>query len=346
MSMNSLFRNTAERIKNCLKKAAVMGMCITMAGSAALPASLPAEAASVRKCYTISSSNTTVYSNTGLTSRYGAIYGSDEVTVLDVQSRYCKVSYPTSKGSKTGYIPTSAILTKTTGSDYRASAKITTYKRPGGSSYGYIASNDIVKVLGERNGYTQVKYPVSGGYKYAFITNSDCSRYIKGGGSSSGTSSAGTLTNALYKINVSGSKITCGFDGYKNTKGRHEGIDFVYYQGAAVYSLADGVVTNVVRGYNGSGGLSTIAIYNSTYNKTIIYLHSAPLSGIKTGQSIRKGQQIATEAYRGVSSSSSGHTHVEVRSGRCTNAAKSVNDYKLDNANPTSFFNSLGYIVK
>ena len=94
----------------------------------------PAYAAYTRKCYLINNANTTVYSNSGLTRRYGTIYGSDEITVLYVSSRYCRVSYPISwSRSKTGYIPTNAILTGTSGNTYTASAQVTTYRRP----YGY-----------------------------------------------------------------------------------------------------------------------------------------------------------------------------------------------------------------
>lgn len=155
-----------------------------------------------------------------------------------------------------------------------------------------------------------------------------------------------TLTNGLYKLNTTSSKLTCGFDGYKTTSGRHEGIDFSYGYGKKVYSLTDGVIVNVVAGQNGSKGLSTIAVYNAQMNKTVIYLHSAPLSSLKVGQTITKGTQIATEAWRGCSSSSGTHTHVEVRDGKQTLAAKSVNDYTLSNSNPTSFWNNLGYSVK
>ena len=86
----------------------------------------PSFAAANRKCYTISSGNTTVYSNTGLT-------------------------------RKKGY---------------------TTCTRPGGSSYGYISKGDQVMVLGTSGNYTQVKYPVSGGYKYAFVTKANADKYI------------------------------------------------------------------------------------------------------------------------------------------------------------------------
>lgn len=162
--------------------------------------------------------------------------------------------------------------------------------------------------------------------------------------SRSSDTSAKAMSTTLY--GSTGGYLSCGFDGYKNTSGRHEGIDFVKGFGSAVYSLTDGVITRVTEGYNGSNGLSTIAIYSSSTGKTVIYLHADPLNSLYVGQSISRGQQIATEAWRGVSKSSGTHTHVEVRNGRCTSAAKSVNDYVLENSNPTSFWNSQGYLVQ
>lgn len=302
----------------------------------------PSFAAANRKCYTISSGNTTVYSNTGLTKKYGLIYSSDEIIVIEVTSKYTKVSYKTSRGTKTGYIKTSVILLATSGKTYKASAKITTCTRPGGSSYGYISKGDQVMVLGTSGNYTQVKYPVSGGYKYAFVTKANADKYIINNSSNKQPSTGTTkLSYGLYKNNTA--RITCFFDGYRTTKGRHEGIDLCCYNGAAVYSLTDGVVTNVVYGRSGSGGLSTIAIYDGS--KTVIYLHTNPVS-LRIGQNISKGQKIATQGWRGVSSSSSGHCHVEVREGKRTLAAKSLNDYKLENTNPTAYWNHKGYTIQ
>lgn len=160
---------------------------------------IPVSAASTRKCYTISSGNTTVYSNTGLTRRYGLIYGSDEITVLDVTSRYSKVRYPISRGrTKTGYIATGAILTAVSGNSYKAGSRITTYRRPGGASYGYISRNDTVMVLGRSGNYTQVKYPVSGGYKYAFVTTSNAESYLTGSGGSS--NDGASISNGTYVV--------------------------------------------------------------------------------------------------------------------------------------------------
>lgn len=330
-------------MKKCFRRLFSLLMAVAVTCSIL---AIPSFAASeTRKCYTISSSNTTAYSNTSLTSKLGTIYPTDELTVLTVTSSYCQVTYPTSKGSKTGYIPTSSILTGTSSSNKKtATAKITTYRRNSTSNtYGSISKGDVVSILGTKGSYTQVKYPVSGGYKYAFITTSDANKYL-GTSTSSSSSSRVNLSYALYK-NTS-AYISCSFDGYSSTKGRHEGIDIRCGNGKPVYALADGVITKVTFGSTGSNGLSTIAIYYASANKTIIYLHSAPLSSLKAGQTIKKGQQIATESWRGISSSSSSHTHVEVRNGKQTNACKSVNDYTLENSNPTSFWNSLGYNVK
>jgi Peptidase inhibitor family I36/Peptidase family M23 len=159
-----------------------------------------------------------------------------------------------------------------------------------------------------------------------------------------GTVVSTNLSYSLYTL--SGGRITAGFDGYVNTPGRHEGIDIARGVGSPVRALVSGQVVNIVRGATGSGGLSTIAIYNATYDKTIVYLHSAPLSGLSTGQTVSKGQQIATESWRGVSSSSAAHTHVEMRLGRRTLAARSVNDPVLENPNPTTFWNARGYAVR
>ena len=162
-------------------------------------------------------------------------------------------------------------------------------------------------------------------------------------GTTTSTSST-KMSYGLYK-NTS-ARISCGFDGYTTTSGRHEGIDITCYNGAPVYALVSGTVVRVAYGSNGSSGLSTIAIYDSSTNKTVVYLHTNPLSTLYVGKSISKGDQIATQGWRGVSSASAGHTHVEVRNGRQGYAAKSVGDYTLDNQNPTRYWTSKGYTIQ
>ncbi|MFI5932006.1 peptidase inhibitor family I36 protein [Actinoplanes sp. NPDC051494] len=161
-----------------------------------------------------------------------------------------------------------------------------------------------------------------------------------------GTNSTGNENLSYSLYNASGGSITCGFDGYVNTPGRHEGIDIARGIGSPVRALVSGEVINLVRGANGSSGLSTIAVYNATLDKTVIYLHSDPLDSLAEGDTIKRDQKIATEAWHGVSSSSAAHTHVEMRLGRRELAAKSVNDSTLENPNPTAFWNARGYNVK
>ncbi|MEW9527430.1 M23 family metallopeptidase, partial [Microbispora sp. NPDC049125] len=161
---------------------------------------------------------------------------------------------------------------------------------------------------------------------------------------STSTSTRVNMSYALYK--TGGGHISCGFDGYTTTRGRHEGIDIARSIGSDVHALVSGQIINVAFGHNGGSGLSTIAIYNASLNKTIIYLHSAPRSSLRVGQQISRGQIIADEAWHGVSSSGAAHTHVEMRPGRQRLAAKSVGDSTLSNPNPNSFWVSQGYNVR
>ena len=265
--------------------------------------------------------------------------GSDEVRIFKVTSSYCYVSYPAGKSTKYGYIRTSAVFPMNwTKNKVTSKNKVTTYKKSNlKTSYGYVAGKDSVYFVGQSGNSYKIIYNISGNnWKTAWVSES-------GKNSILGGVSPIRLSYGLYKNNSA--RITCGFDGYTTTKGRHEGIDISWTVGKTIYSLTDGVVTRVANGYRGSNGLSTIAIYNASQNKTVIYLHSAPISSIKAGQTIRKGQQIGTQDWRGVSSPSGSHTHVEVRNGKQSYASKSVNDPKLDNSNPTSFWNTMGYTI-
>lgn len=275
----------------------------------------------------------------------------DTVQILEVTSSYVVLNYPTPSGTKTGVVNTSHIFGTSEVNDYISSSKasVSTYSSNSNANrYGSIAVGDEVFRLGStKNGYILVIYTAQSGaraFKAGFITGSDFD-LVKNGSASNAPANTGTqaLTYGLY--HGSGS-ITCGFDGYKNTNGRHEGIDMAKGIDSAVYSLTDGVITRVTEGANGSDGLSTIAIYNASADKTIVYLHANPLDELYVGKQISRGEQIAIEAWRGLSSASSAHTHVEVRNGERTAAAKSVNDQTLDNPNPTSFWNAQGYTLQ
>ncbi len=169
-------------MKNC-RKYFLMAVfaCIMLVGTLFVGGTMRADAAT-RKGYIIGTSNVRVYSNTALTRGYGWIYPTDEVQVIVVTSRYTKVTYPVSGGRyKTGYIATGNVLTATGGSTYTSLGRFTTYRRDStANTYGYVDRNDSVMVLGTRGDFTQIKYPVSGGFKYAFSKTSDVNTYVTG----------------------------------------------------------------------------------------------------------------------------------------------------------------------
>ncbi|MCM1228029.1 MAG: RICIN domain-containing protein [Clostridium sp.] len=138
------------------------------------------------------------------------------------------------------------------------------------------------------------------------------------------------MISILY--NNSGGHVTCSFDGYTTTAGRHEGIDFSNYNGAPIYSLISGKVIRV----NNSSSLSTLSIYDSENNMSVIYLHSNIV--VSNGSNVIQGQLIGYESNKGASAA---HTHIEVRNGQQGYASKSVNDYTLDNPNPYPYWQKI-----
>ena len=272
----------------------------------------------------------------------------DTCYIFEMSSSYFLVEYPTSSGRRCGYIHRSDVTSASSPSSCKTSSgKADTYPSPGASSWGYVENNDKVYRLAESGDYTQIIYTAKSDnrkYKMGFIKTKDYKKCTSGSGNSGSSENkqSKALSEALYKS--SGAYISCGYDGYVNTSGRHEGIDFKYKLDADIYSLTDGTVLRVAKGSTGSGGLSTIAIYNKDTDKTVVYLHAAP--SVQAGDKVHKGDKIGKESWRGISSKSSSHTHVEVRDGKQEYAAKSVGDPKLQNDNPSSFWKSLGYSIK
>lgn len=177
--------------------------------------------------------------------------------------------------------------------------------------------------------------PGSKGKLPAAVYNDNASHRIGGGGGGTNPGGKTAMSQALYV--GGGGTLTCAFDGYTTMPGRHEGIDFAKGYGSSVKSLVSGTVTRA-----GGDGLGTLAIYLPKANKTVIYLHANPK--VRVGQTVKRGQVIATEANNGAGSAT--HTHVEMRPGKQTHASDSTYDPTLDNPDPTKFWNSRGYLEK
>ena len=223
-----------------------------------------------------------------------------------------------------------------------------TFRTAGKAGYGKCVKNNAASVFNRTSKTIRVYYNSNFGGKYVDIA-AGTRRNLAGTGlynqnASHGPKPSTSTVRISYGIyRATGGYITAGFDGYVNTPGRHEGIDIRKEISSPVKALIPGKVVRLTRGYTGSSGLSQIAVYNATLNKTVVYLHTKPLDSLAVGQTVSRGQQIAVESWRGISSSSGHHTHVEMRLGYQTSAAKSVNDYHLDNPNPTTFWASQGY---
>ena len=194
---------------------------------------------------------------------------------------------------------------------------------PNGTILGKLSNGTSITVLQHpaTNGWSKIRYNGKEGYIASqYISFEKPNIDVKQ-----------RLLNAVY--GRSGGRISCDFDGYVNTKGRHEGIDMVLANGATVYSVISGVVTKV-----GGDRLNTVAIYDTERNKTVVYLHMNPIASLRVGQAITKGTVIGQQGSKGASSS---HVHIEVRDGKRTAAAVSVNDSRLDNSNPYSYWNAV-----
>lgn len=208
---------------------------------------------------------------------------------------------------------------------------------------GSVNSGETVRVLKSAASdesrlwdYYFIEYNTSGGKKRGYVRDDQLTLIVDNSVPTAPVVAKGSITQVLYGNSTLKSRVTCGFDGYKTIRGRHEGIDFAYGAGKSVYSVISGKVIKVIEG--SSTSLSMICIYDSSKNKTVIYMHLNP--SIAVGATVSKGTKLGTESSRGNGGT---HTHIEVRNGEMYSAAKSVGDMVLDNSNPRSYWNSKGY---
>ena len=192
------------------------------------------------KVYTISTgNNTTAYSNSDLKTKIGTIYASDELFVQSIGQNsagkwYCKLTYPTSKGRKTAWIPLSVITSATSpGEKGTASVGITTYRRASSSNKaGSISKGDIVYKLAESGSYVQVLYNIGStsnpsGWRMAWVKKTDFTKSVKVSQGSQNTNSsdiAGMTDVTAYFAgktvtlqSVQNGKYMCADKDYSNT---------------------------------------------------------------------------------------------------------------------------------
>lgn len=337
--------------------AVIMVICAVPASvSAASTKALPSLSTSKYiKCYTLKSSGRIdAYTDSDLKTKKKNWYidcSTDECWIVGVKDKAVKVSYPSQakSGRSTAWFKrsdfTSTDISKKL-SVMKTSKQITSYRRSDGKNeYGYAGKGDEIYKLQTSGKYTQIVYPLTGNnYKMGWVKTSELDKNSKDSNDSKDKKvESNLISQKLYQISDGKAHVLSPFDdkSYPNYPNwRHEGIDYTYKSGAAVHALYSGEVVRVEEG--NSSSLSTIAIYNSKINKTIVYLHTDPINSLKVGQKINADQKIATEAGRG--SATGAHTHIEIRDGKRTAAAISK-DSKLLNTNTVSKWKNLGFDV-
>lgn len=207
-----------------------------------------------------------VYTNESLTSQNSSEYidaATDECYIMGLNTTYNSVwvSYPTSSGRKSRWASMDVF---TQASSYKvvcAAVKCTTYKRNSTQdSYGSISAGDTVYVYETRNSMTRVIYPISNGYKMAWVQNAD----FKYSESSSDNTTLAYYASRVGQVIANTSSYTTNLDGYIGIKGQ-----CVWY------------VRN--RGYEklGNGGLTGIGGNANTW------FNSAVKKGLSTGSTPR-----------------------------------------------------------
>ena len=230
--------------------------------------------------------------------------------------------------------------------DYGASQPECYEFKGAGAGQGQCVKNNAASVWNRTSGSVTVFY--NSGYSgdsqtfasgakvnlNATLKNDNASHRFGGG-----TSTNVDMSDALYV--GGGGRITCGFDGYVNTPGRHEGIDIAKASGSTVKALLSGTVTNVVEG--------AVACPPSRSTTRPSTRRSSTCTPTPTTASTP-----ATRSARAVDRRRGGpwcRQCVATPTSRCawadkTLAAKSVDDPVLDNPNPNSFWQARGYNVR
>lgn len=168
--------------------ATVCSLCVGSASAASLAPYESLSSSRYAKVYTLAASGRqTVYTgpdlrtpgnNTGARNAW-IDCAADELWLMDVGGNWARVSYPTSSGRRTGYIPLSALTANTHAVKATSSGRFNCSPRLGraiSSSY-YVAKNDTVWLIAVNGSQVQLVYPTSSGYRIAWANKSDYQKY-------------------------------------------------------------------------------------------------------------------------------------------------------------------------
>lgn len=311
-------------------------------------------------CEFTSSKTIYVYRNSGCTTRgtssparsYNSYIETNDVCrIISVTSSYIQTQFPTSSGYKTGFIKRADVFGVSSPTEsFTSKARVTTYKKAGGDSYGYIDSGDKVYVCGISGNYYAVIYQAKSrnrAYKLGYITKGDYNKII---GANQNTSGWRMPMDNAYCTWRSYSNMS--WASYTNTgSGRnyHLGID-IYGSNSNVYAAADGKV--VACSTSNSGANGRFVVIEHTVSGKTVYSFYAHLSSINVfnGQKVSKGYRIAYAGGSGYGSNKHYGTHLHFAVVDRLNSRGSYYGYATYftgnsvNYNGTTFYNPV-YVV-
>lgn len=301
------------------KKAIAAALTVTMMFGASVipsvfegisdPISISVSAASTTNrvpitCYPLNGRVTT-YTNTRLDVRSGYIDPTDCCQILEIYSNgSIKIKYPTPKGYKTAFAPSSGFFVDTNfyTSSKRMGVKVPVYTTASSDkTIGTVFADDQILVIGVINNRTQIVYPVKGGYKMGFV------KLIPKSNTNNTNQSSTSFSWPLSNYYVCGNNWSTY---YKAKNGDHLGLDIKSKTGDTnVYAAANGTVTQ--SGWNSANG-NCVVIAHSVNGKTVysFYGHLKSRS-VSVGQRVSKGSKIGIIGNTG-SSSTGVHLHFAI----------------------------------
>lgn len=225
-----------------------------------------------------------VYNSTGSGQKQiGTCYGgSDYIIIHRVEGNgWSQITYPIKNGKKTGYCWTEFLFQNTDfqGVTGKAQSNITTYRKSDcTTSYGKITTGDDVFIIGYDRGNTQLLYPCTKYYKFAWVkgTYKIQNGILTNGGSNSSNTGLASPVAPGGKFNMKTNDN--GWYGYHDI---NKGISL----NTPVYAIADGTVTykQAYRIYNSVKKLTSygnfIEFQSSSGEYTAKYCHLNKFEG-------------------------------------------------------------------
>lgn len=225
------------------------------------------------------------------TTQDGQIWPEDKCTINAIyDDGWVQVTYPVTGGTKTRYSQLSNFVVNTgaTPKAFTATAQITAYQHPDmASSTGYLSAGDKCYAIGTSGSATQVLYPITGGYKLAWVATSQLPAttatytvtYNANGGS--GAPAAQTKTEGVTLTLPSTQPTRSGytFKGWATSST----ATVATYQAGGQYTANANVTLYAVWqtmtytvSYNANGGTGAPAAQTKTYGATLALSSTIP----------------------------------------------------------------------